>query len=57
MNIAILTISSLSLAFSATTLVVVLVGAKKVEAQVAEVKEKANRSVQNVKNALENLEL
>lgn len=56
-TVVLITISSLSLITSAATLTVVLVGGRKMQAEVEEAKTKASKSVQNLKSALENLEL
>lgn len=52
---AILTVSSLSLITSAATLVVMLKGAKKVQAEVEEVKTQKDEFVQNLKTFANNL--
>jgi hypothetical protein len=54
--VALITISSLSFIASATTLTVVLVGAKKMQTQLDEVKTKTNKTVSNLKSALATLE-
>lgn len=56
-TVVLITISSLSLIASAATLTVVLVGAKKMQNQLDEVKTKTNKTVSNLKIALSNLEL
>lgn len=56
-TVALFAISSLSLLTSAATLTIVLVGAKKVEAQVEDVRKKANTNIAKIKSALDNLEL
>lgn len=56
-TVALITISSLSLIASSATLVAMLVGAKKMQAEVDEVKTKTNKTVAKIKAALENLEL
>lgn len=57
MNIALLTISSLSLAVSAATLTIVIVGGKKVEQKVEEARTKANATLDKVRWALSDLSL
>ena len=64
MNIALITISTLSLVTSSATLIVMLVGAKKMqakgkelEAQVEQAKATANTTVRNLKHALNGLEI
>lgn len=55
-TVAILAISSLSLITSAATLTLVLVGAKRMQEEVEEVRETANGTVKKIKNALNDLE-
>jgi hypothetical protein len=57
MNIAILAISSLSLVVSAATLAVVIIGGKKAQGEVKEVKTKANASLMRIRNALDGVEI
>lgn len=57
MDVAILAVSTLSLITSAATLTVVLVGGKKMHSEVEAVKTKTNKTVSNLKSALDNLEL
>lgn len=57
MNIAILTVATLSLVVSATTLTMVVVGAKKVESSIVEAKERSNSAIRGMKHALDNLEI
>ena len=56
MQIAVLTMSTLSLVASAATLAVVLVGAKRVEQQVESVKTETNRRIRHMKKALAELD-
>lgn len=56
-QIALFAISSLSLVASGATLVVVLVGAKKIETQVEETKVKTNEKLKKFKDAIQDLEL
>jgi hypothetical protein len=57
MNVAILTVATLSLVVSTATLGVVLVGAKKVEQEVEEVRSKTNTTLQKIRFALHDLEV
>lgn len=57
MNIAILTVSALSLAASLTTLVVVVVGGAKAKVEIEQVRTKANNGLSQLKAALDNLEI
>ena len=52
-----ITLSSLSLIASTATLAIVLVGSKQMQAEVEEAKTKMNKVTQNLKSALENMEL
>lgn len=56
-TVILITLSSLSFITSAATLTVVLVGGKKMQSEVEEVRTKANGAVGKLKAALENLEL
>ena len=56
-TVALFTISTLSLLTSAATLFVVFVGAKKVQADVEEAKNKANNTLSNLKHALNSVEI
>ena len=55
--VALITISSLTLVTSGATLAIALVGSKKMKTELDEVKMKANTAVNNMKSALDNLEL
>lgn len=56
-TIVLITISSLSLITSGATLAIVLVGAKKAKNEISEIKTKTNKSIQNLKSALNDLEI
>lgn len=55
--VALVTISSLSLIVSSATLVTMLVGAKKMQAEIDDMKTKTSKTVTKFKNALEALDL
>lgn len=55
-TIAVITLSALSFATSATTLAIVLFGASKAQSEVADGKERVNSAIRGVKHALDNLE-
>ena len=56
-TVILITLSSLSLIASGTTLVITILGAKKVKAEVDDAKLKMNNTVSNLRHALDNLEL
>jgi hypothetical protein len=56
-SVVLITLSSLSLIASTTTLAIVLVGSRKMKSEMEEVKTKTNNTVNNIKFALDNLEL
>lgn len=56
-TVALFAISTLSLITSATTLAVVLVGAKKVEAEMDAARSKAVDGLNKIKSALDSLEI
>lgn len=56
-TVALITISSLSLVASSATLALALIGGRKLQAEVTDVKTKTNKTVQTLKSALETLEL
>lgn len=56
-SIAILAVSTFSLLTSGATLAVVLIGAKKMHTEVEETKTKMNRTVHNLKYALDDMEI
>lgn len=56
-TVALITLSSLSLIASSATLVTMLVGAKKMQEEIDELKTKTNKTVRNLKTALDNLDL
>lgn len=55
MNVAILVTSSVACVASVTTLIVVLVGAKRMEEEMEAMKEKTNKNVNKLKAALYNI--
>jgi len=55
--VVLVTLSSLSLIASGTTLAIMLVGSRKMQTEIDEVKMKANNTVNSIKSALDNLEL
>lgn len=56
-TIALFTISGLSLITSATTLAVIIFGAKRVETEMEEVKTKSNDALRKVKAAINAIEI
>lgn len=57
MNVAILSMSIVACAASLATLTVVLVGAKRAEAKMADIEQKATSNVNKLKNAIINLDI
>lgn len=55
--VALITISSLSLIVSSATLAAMLIGAKNVQAELDELKMKTHKTVNNLKSALDHLDL
>lgn len=55
--VVLITLSSLSLIASGATLAIALVGSRKMQTEIDEVKMKANNTVNSIKSALDNLEL
>lgn len=56
-TIAVVTLSALSFLTSSATLAVVLVGGKRAEKQIDEVRTKTNRALTGFRNALSDLEI
>jgi hypothetical protein len=56
-TVALITVSSLSLIVSSATLVTMLVGAKKMQAELDDMKKKTSKTVSKFKTALEALDL
>lgn len=54
--VVLIALSSLSLIASGTTLTIVVIGAKKMKVELAEVRMKSNKTVRNLQHALANLE-